>query len=296
MFTIVIPAFNEGSRIAVTIFDIQKVLTINKIEGAEIIVVDDGSTDRTAEMSSKTGNLLLSHPHNIGYGRSLKDGIEMATNDTIIITNADGSYPPEMIPVILNEYNKGFDMIIGARKESRLTGTFKKRLLRTVIKKITEFSTGREIVDIDSGFRIFSKKDIISVFIRLGNDISFASSLTLSYIMEGKFIKYIPVDYKSNNDKESFKIKIRFFNTLLFIIGEVLFYDPMKIFILYCGSLLAFTGLCFITALLTKWLLFSYLGLGCIFISILFFGYGLFSVQLNNLFSKKENDRKNLSG
>lgn len=288
MFSIVIPAFNEGSRIAVTIFDIQKVLTINKLEGAEIIVVDDGSTDRTAEMSSKTGNLSLSHPHNIGYGRSLKDGIDMATNDTIIITNADGSYPPEMIPIILKEYNNGYDMIIGARKESRLTGTFKKRLLRSFIKKITEFSTGNIIEDIDSGFRIFSKKDISSVFIRLGNDISFTSSLTLSYMMEGKFIKYIPVDYKSNNDKESMKLRIRFFNTLLFIIGEVLYYDPMKIFMLFCGSLLLFTMICFTIAMLTKWLLFSYLGLGCIFISILFFGYGLFSVQLRNYFTNKK--------
>lgn len=287
MFSIVIPAFNEGSRITVTIFDIQKVLTINKLEGAEIIVVDDGSTDRTAEMTNKTGNVSLSHPHNIGYGRSLKDGIEMAANDTIVITNADGSYPPEMIPVLLNEYQKGFDMVIGARKESRLSGSFKKRFLRSVIKKITEFSTGNKIEDIDSGFRIFSKKEITSVFRRLGNDISFSSSLTLSYIMGGKFIKYIPVDYKSNNDKENMKLRIRFFNTLLSIIGEVLYYDPMKIFMLFCGSLLVFTMLCFTIALLTKWLLFSYLGLGCIFISILFFGYGLFSVQLRNYFTNK---------
>jgi len=107
-------------------------------------------------------------------------------------------------------------------------------------------------------------------------------------LMEGKFIKYIPVDYKSNNDKESLKNRIRFFNTLLFIIGEVLFYDPMKIYLLFCGCLLAFTALCFTTALLTKWLLFSYLGLGCIFISILFFGCGLFSVQVNNIFKKNK--------
>ena len=287
MFSIVIPAFNEGSRIAVTIFDIQKVLTINKLEGAEIIVVDDGSTDRTAEMTNKTANVSLSHPQNIGYGRSLKDGIEMAANDIIVITNADGSYPPEMIPVLLNEYQKGFDMVIGARKESRLSGSFKKRFLRSVIKKITEFSTGNKIEDIDSGFRIFSKKEITSVFRRLGNDSSFTSSLTLSYMMGGKFIKYIPVDYKSNNDKENMKLRIRFFNTLLSIIGEVLYYDPMKIFMLFCGSLLVFTMLCFTIALLTKWLLFSYLGLGCIFISILFFGYGLFSVQLRNYFTDK---------
>lgn len=284
MFSIVLPAFNEGSRIAVTIFDIQKVLKINKLEDVEIIVVDDGSTDRTVEMSSKTGTLAVSHPHNIGYGRTLKDGINAASNDTIVIIDADGAYPPELIPVLLNEYEKGFDMVTGARDADSVQGSFKKRLLRLILTKLTEFCTGRKIPDINSGFRIFSKKSIKPLFHRLSDTFSFNSSLTLSYIMEGKFLKYIPIDTKNTGGKEGSKPVINFFSTLLYFIGEVMYYDPIKIFLLFCISLLLFTVFCFATALITKWLLFSYLGLGCIFISILFFGLGLFAIQLKSIF------------
>jgi len=95
MFSIIIPAYNEESVITATVFDIQKILRLNNIEGAEIIIVDDGSSDKTSEMSIKSGAISISHPHNIGYGRSLKDGISAASHDTIVITDADGTYPME---------------------------------------------------------------------------------------------------------------------------------------------------------------------------------------------------------
>ncbi len=291
MFSIVIPAYNEGSKIAVTIFDIQKVLKINKLEEAEIIVVDDGSTDRTVEMSSKTGTLAVSHPHNAGYGRSLKDGIRAATNDTIIIMDADGAYPAEMIPVLLNEFEKGYDMVTGARDEVMIQGSYKKRLLRSVLKKLTEFSTGKKIPDINSGFRVFSRKGIMPLFQRLNDTVSFNSSLTLSYIKEGKFIKYIPVDIKINTEKENPKAGLKFFSTLTEFTGEVLYYDPMKIFFLFSVSLLLITVFCFTSALITKWLLFSYVGLGCILLSLLFIGIGLFAMQLKSIFATVNNEK-----
>ena len=161
MFSVIIPAYNEGTVIAVTVFDILKVLKLNNIEGAEIIVVNDGSTDRTAEMAIKAGAILINHPHNIGYGRSLKDGIKAAKYDTIIITDADGTYPLEMIPILYSEYEKGFDMVVGARQGANYDESFKKKMLRLVLKKLVEFTAGRKIPDINSGLRVFSKQETL---------------------------------------------------------------------------------------------------------------------------------------
>ena len=88
--------------------------TLEEIEH-EIIVVDDGSQDGTAERALATGVKVISHPHNLGYGAALKTGIRAAKYDIIVITDADGTYPNEQIPLLLKEYNKGFDMVVGAR-------------------------------------------------------------------------------------------------------------------------------------------------------------------------------------
>ncbi len=289
MFSIVIPAYNEGSIIAITIFDIQKVLTLNNIKDVEIILVDDGSTDRTSEMSHKAGAKTISHPHNIGYGRSLKEGINASSNDMIVITDADGTYPLEMIPVLVNEYKKGFNMVVGARQGENYDESFKKKLLRLVLKKLVEYTAGRNIPDINSGLRVFSKKEITPFFSKLCDTFSFTTSLTLAYMMNGKFVQYIPIDYKKRKGQTKVRLFRDSMRTLQFIIEAILFYNPIKIFIVFCGILLGFAGLNFIFSFIFHRPFTFYLGLGCILLSILMFGLGLISVQLKHIMSSNEN-------
>lgn len=288
MFSIVIPAYNEGSVIAITVFDIQKVLTLNNIEGAEIIVIDDGSTDRTADMSAKSGAITITHPHNIGYGRSLKDGILAAKHDTIIITDADGTYPLEMIPVLYNEYQKGFDMVVGARQGENYDESFKKKWLRLVLKKLVEYTAGRKIPDINSGLRIFSKKATLPYFSKLCDTFSFTTSLTLAYMMNGKYVQYIPIDYKKREGKTKVRLFRDSMRTLQFIIEAILFYNPIKIFIVFSGGLIIFALINFILSFIFQRPFTFYLGLGSVLLSILMFGLGLISVQLKHIMSSNE--------
>ncbi|MBS1517299.1 MAG: glycosyltransferase family 2 protein [Bacteroidetes bacterium] len=283
MISVVIPAFNEGSVIAMTVFDIKKVAEMNNLENVEIIVVDDGSTDRTAEMSEKAGAVTIRHPHNIGYGKSLKDGIEAASNDTIVISDADGTYPLEMIPILVSEYNKGFDMVVGARQGENYDESFKKKILRLILKKLVEFSAGRKIDDINSGLRVFSKKEIVPFFSKLCNTFSFTTSLTLAYMMNAKYVKYIPIDYKKREGKTKVKLFRDSMRTMQFIVEAILFYNPIKIFIVFCASLLIFAGFNFILSLIFRMPITFYLGLGSILLSILMFGMGLISVQIKHL-------------
>jgi len=283
MISVVIPAYNEGSVIAMTVFDIKKVAELNNLGNIEIIVVDDGSTDRTAEMSEKAGAVTIRHPHNIGYGKSLKDGIEAATNDIIVITDADGTYPLEMIPVLVSEYNKGFDMVVGARQGENYDESFKKKVLRLILKKLVEFSAGRKIDDINSGLRVFSKSKVLPYFSKLCNTFSFTTSLTLAYMMNAMYVKYIPIDYKKREGKTKVKLFRDSMRTLQFITEAILFYNPIKIFIVFCLALLAFAGVNFIFSIIFRMPITFYLGLGSILLSILMFGMGLISVQLKHL-------------
>ncbi|MGL9616742.1 glycosyltransferase family 2 protein [Bradyrhizobium sp. U531] len=125
MISVVIPALNECNGIVETIARAKATLESAQLTPYEIVIVDDGSVDGTGALAEQAGAKVLRHPHNIGYGRSLKDGIRAATYDTIIISDADGSYPMEAIPALVARFNQGFDMVVGARtgpnyRESRL--------------------------------------------------------------------------------------------------------------------------------------------------------------------------------
>ncbi len=292
MFSIIIPAYNEGAVIAVTIFDIKKILALNNISDAEIIVVDDGSTDKTYEMSVKAGATAIRHPHNIGYGRSLKDGILAATHDTIIITDADGTYPLEMIPVLVNEFNKGFDMVVGARQGENYDESIKKKALRIVLKKLVEFTAGRKIPDINSGLRVFSKKAVIPFFPKLCDTFSFTTSLTLAYMMTSRYVQYVSIDYKKRHGKTKVRLFSDSMRTLQFIVEAILFYNPIKIFIVFCFFLILFAGFNFILSFTLHRPFTFYLGLGSILLSILMFGLGLISVQLKHIMSSNDDKEK----
>lgn len=289
MFSVIIPAYNEGTVIAVTVFDILKVLKLNNIEGAEIIVVNDGSTDRTAEMAIKAGAILINHPHNIGYGRSLKDGIKAAKYDTIIITDADGTYPLEMIPILYSEYEKGFDMVVGARQGANYDESFKKKMLRLVLKKLVEFTAGRKIPDINSGLRVFSKQETLPYFTKLCDTFSFTTSLTLAYMMNGKFVQYMPIDYKKREGTTKVRLFRDSMRTLQFITEAILFYNPIKIFIVFSVGLVLAGLLSLLLAFIFTNPILAVFGIGFIFISIFMFGIGLVSVQLKHILSSNEN-------
>jgi glycosyltransferase involved in cell wall biosynthesis len=288
MFTVVIPAYNEGSVIAVTVFEVQRMLDNSGIRDAEIIVVDDGSTDKTAEMSLKSGAVTITHPHNIGYGRSLKDGIRAAKHDTIVITDADGTYPIDMIPALVEEYGKGFNMVVGARQGENYDESFKKKSLRLVLKKLVEFTAGRKIPDINSGLRVFSKSEVISYFSKLCDTFSFTTSLTLAYMMNGMFVKYIPIEYHKREGKTKVRLFRDSMRTLQFIVEAIMFYNPIKIFIVFSALLLLFAGFNFVLSFAFKKTITFYLGLGSILLSVLMFGIGLLSVQLKHILNRED--------
>lgn len=288
MFTVVIPAYNEVAIIAETVRQVKAMAEKNDLSGVEIIVVDDGSSDGTSEAAVNSGARTIVHPHNIGYGRSLKDGIRAASNDTIVISDADGTYPIEMMPKLVDEYRKGFNMVVGARQGENYDESFRKKTLRLVLKKLVEFTAGRKIPDINSGLRVFSRKEVMPFFSKLCDTFSFTTSLTLAYMMNGMFVSYLPIEYHKREGKTKVRLFRDSMRTLQFIVEAIMFYNPIKIFIVFSALLLVFAGFNFILSFAFQKTITFYLGLGSVLLAVLMFGIGLLSVQLKHILNREE--------
>lgn len=232
-YTVVIPALNEADGISAVL---DRIMTLTP--KPEVIVVDDGSTDETARIARSKGARLVSHPTPGGYGRSLKDGIRAATHEIIVITDADGTYPIERIPDLLASLAKGFDMAVGARTGPEYRGTFLKMPARILLKWLVEFTTGRHIPDINSGLRAFRKADALRYVDDLCNGFSFTTTITLIYLLSGKFVEYLPIAYASRVGRSKVRIIRDSLRTLQYITEVIAVYNPLKLFVLLSGFLL----------------------------------------------------------
>jgi len=283
VLSVVIPAFNEEAAIAETVESVRAVLTATGEEGFEIIVVDDGSDDRTGEIAAVHGATVIRKLQNLGYGNSLKIGILAAANDTIIITDADGTYPVDQIPALLATYREGWDMVVGARTGPHYHESPIKSPLRQLLKWLVEFTTGRKIPDVNSGLRVFSRREALPFFGHLSEGFSFTTSITLGYMLRMKTVTYLPMPYHPRVGRTKVRMVRDSLRTIQFIVQAILYYNPMKIFLVLAmasaliGGLTVLAGLAFhaITGIL--------LGVGGMLVAVVIFALGLLGEQLRQI-------------
>ena len=236
-YTVLLPALNEEGGIASTLD------RLNRLDPRpEVIVIDDGSTDRTAEIARQKNAKVISHPIPGGYGRSLKDALKHATYDVIAVTDADGTYPVERIPEMVSELEKGYDLVVGARQGRHYRGAFLKMPARIIFKWLVEFTTGTYIPDINSGLRVFRKSQIEPYLKDLCNGFSFTTTMTLIYLLTGKCVKYVTIDYHARLGKSKVRMIQDSLRTLQYIVEVIATYNPLKLFVLLSGILFLFFG------------------------------------------------------
>ena len=236
MLTIVVPAWNEEAAVAATV---AAALGVGAQIGAavEVLVVDDGSTDATAARAEGAGARVIRHPCNLGYGAALKTGIRAATYDEIAMTDCDGTYPLSALPALLAARASGFDLAIGARQGRHLDSSAYKQVMRTLLKQIVQFTTGQRIPDVNSGLRVFSRRDVTPLLPHLSNAFSFTTSQTLAYLMTGRFVVWLPIDYAARLGKTKVRIVRDSLRTLQYITEALLVYNPLKLFLMVAIAL-----------------------------------------------------------
>jgi glycosyltransferase involved in cell wall biosynthesis len=227
-FSIVIPAYNEEAMIARQIESIRAVLTPQMYD-FEILVVDDGSTDNTAKNVISTGVRLLQHPENRGYGASLKSGILAAANDVIVIIDADGTYPVDKIPTLVEKLETT-DMVVGARVGDNVHIPLIRQPAKLVLRLLAMQIAEQSIPDLNSGLRAFRRECAIQYYSILSNRFSFTTTITLSYIADNYCVEYIPIDYYPRVGKSKI-VPRHFMDFLILIVRMSMMFNPLKVFI-----------------------------------------------------------------
>jgi len=237
--SVVIPAYNEAAHVAAQVRAVRDVMELTGWD-FEIIVVDDGSTDGTALRALETGVRVLQNRRNRGYGASLKRGIAAAAFPWILITDADGTYPPSAIPQLLAAAPEN-EMVVGARTGANVAIPLSRRPAKWVLGKLASYLAGRTLPDINSGLRLM-RKDLVERYQHLlPSGFSFTTTITLASTCNDYQVEYIPIDYLARLG--SSKIKPRHaYEFLLLIIRTVIYFNPLKIFLPF-GAFLAMIGM-----------------------------------------------------
>lgn len=225
--SIIIPALNEEGAIG-SVLDQVRTLPLD----VEVIVVDDGSTDATGRVAADHGARIIRHPIPSGYGKSLKDGIVQAKSETIVIADADGTYPIASIPELVREFEKGYDMVVGARQGKAYRGTFLKMPARIFFKFLVEFATGRRVPDVNSGLRVFRRSFAVEHFNDLCNGFSFTTTITLVAHLTGRIVGYMPIPYEKRIGSSKVRLVRDSLRTLQYITESIVRFNPTKFFLL----------------------------------------------------------------
>ena len=244
--SIVVPVYNEEGAVLPTIKEINKIFEESKIP-YEILIVNDGSSDKTGEILKENlqsyNFTLIEHKRNMGYGAALKTGIGKSKYEIIAITDADGTYPNHRLPEFYNEL-KDYNMIVGKRSFKKLPTLTKPA--KWFITKLASYLANFKIPDINSGLRVFWKKDAVRFFNIIPNGFSFTTTISLAMLTNNMQVKYIPIDYMKRDGKSKIKPIYDTLNFIQLIVRTVMYFNPLKIFVPASISLILLSIIVFI--------------------------------------------------
>jgi len=223
--SIILPAKNEAEGLRGTLPALKQAYP-----EAEIIVVDDGSSDATAQIAAEHGARVLSSPYSMGNGAAIKRGARAASGDILVFMDADGQHGAEHVRALLDRLEQGYDMVVGARDRSG-QANFHRGLANGFYNRLASWMTGHRILDLTSGFRAVRADKFREFLHLLPNGFSYPTTSTMAFFRSAYPVAYVPIPVAKRVGNGShirpFKDGVRF---LLIIFKIASLYSPLKLF------------------------------------------------------------------
>ncbi len=284
--SIILPAKNEAKSLPNVISRIMELYPT-----AEIIVVNDGSSDETPDVCRRFNIVEIIHPYSKGNGAAIKSGIRAATKDIIVCMDADGQHRPEDISLLLEKMKNGFDMVVGARtKEGQ--ANLHRSVANRFYNQFASWMVGHNVQDLTSGFRAV-KGHLFREFIDLlPNTFSYPTTITMSFFRAGYSVAYENINVQARAKGTASHVNVvrdgvRFL-LIIFKIGTL--FSPLKIF-LPISLMLFFSGIAYYAYTFSTDGRFTNMGALLFSTSIIIFLMGLISEQITSLLYKSSSNK-----
>ncbi|MEJ2376403.1 MAG: glycosyltransferase family 2 protein [Pseudolabrys sp.] len=223
--SIILPAKNEARSLQQLLPKI-----LERFPAAEVIVVNDGSTDDTVEVCASLSVRLISHPYTMGNGAAIKTGARTATGEVLVFMDADGQHQPADISRLLRQIAHGYDMAVGARSKASQASIWR-GAANGLYNKMASWMSRQRVDDLTSGFRAVRARLFREFLHLLPNGFSYPTTITMAFFRAGYTVTYVPIEALKRTGKSHIRPLrdgIRFM-IIIFKIGTL--YSPLKIFL-----------------------------------------------------------------
>ncbi len=245
-YSIILPARNEAESLKTLLPELK-----NHHPDAEIIVVNDGSTDNTLFICEENKVKVITHPYSIGNGGAIKTGARNATGEILVFMDADGQHRPEDINRFLHKMDEGYDLVVGAR-DSASQASLARKFANGLYNKLASYVTNSKVEDLTSGFRAARATKFREFISLLPNGFSYPTTSTMAFFRAGYPVTYIPIKAHKRIGKSHINMMKDGVRFLLIIFKVGTLYSPLKIFLpisLFSFGLgLSYYGYTFFTA------------------------------------------------
>jgi len=280
--SIILPAKNEAAGLHKTLPALRQ-----RFPDAELIVVDDGSTDDTAAVATGHGARVLSSPYSMGNGAAIKRGARAANGSILVFMDADGQHDPASIPSLLDKLAEGYDMVVGARDGSG-QANFHRGAANTFYNWLASRMTGFSIKDLTSGFRAVRAEKFREFLHLLPNSFSYPTTSTMAFFRSAYAVAYVPIPVAKRVGNGShirpMKDGIRF---LLIIFKIATLYAPLKLFAPVAGVFFT-AGLGYYAYTFATMHRFTNMSVLLFSAAVIVFLIGLISEQITNLTYRRD--------